>query len=267
MHKLYLGFQSLPFIILTSGGTTQCMERIEPFSSLCSHFSSLFTGQAPSKQEAIPELSTKKTAITKEKNDFEQKLNTLKNKNFLNADTFIEETKQNIKFSLLSTMLSQDYDHCLFQHHLRPLLCVVNANSTNFLLYCYYRKYHDDFERGSMEELALHKKLLNACKNARIDGYSALGAAIIANGLSIKTKRDFIQQLMNHGFELTEKDKTLAAAEFCDNIPAEQRAKINSLLASGQGNLSLLPYDIRKFIAYTMMNTLKEEAFPLPDHA
>ena len=76
---------------------------------------------------------------------------------------------------------------------------------------------------------------LRRCIDARINGYSALGAAMLAKDVSIDDKRDFIQQLLNYGFELTKKDSAILKLEFCDGLSADQQAKMIFLLCDHRG--------------------------------
>ena len=143
----------------------------------------------------------------------------------------------------------------------RPEFTEKNKYPARFLSYCYYQKYHEkDNQMGLKGVFTLEDGLsrfeggLSRCMDARINGYSALGAAIVARGVSIDDKRNFIQQLLNYGFELTKKDSALLKIEFCDGLPADQQAKMILLLCNhAEGNLSALPRDVRKLIVECMM--------------
>jgi len=140
----------------------------------------------------------------------------------------------------------------------------INANPVLFLEHCYHQRF---WWNNLIVRSWFDLSLINRCKIAQIDGYSALGAACIARDIPIGHKRDFIRPLMEHGFELTEKDKALAVIELYDAIPAEQKKKMIFLLFMlGQGNFAILPYDVGKYIVYCIVYPFKEEVWPLPDN-
>ncbi len=64
---------------------------------------------------------------------------------------------------------------------------------------------------------------LSACQSAQIDGYSCIGAVIIANKGSIVEKRSFIRELINRGFKPTTKDIRLTNLIFYDEISEEYK--------------------------------------------
>lgn len=226
-------------------------------SSLTSNFSSVFTCSIPPKK-----LPAHKLEVNKQ--DFKQIIDSLKDDSLPKTDTSFEKTKQNMHLNFVSLVLWQDYDLSFWRHHVRPLLSTIKKSPANFLLYCYYQKYHDGGDRIDLDGLIAREDLFNKCKEAQVDGYSALSAAIAAKDISIESKRRFIQELMNHGFKLTEKDETLAIAEFYDAISNDQKVKTVRLLL-GQGNLSVLPHDVRRYIVHSMIDTCREKAWPLPD--
>ncbi|HJZ23113.1 MAG TPA: hypothetical protein VJ201_01535, partial [Candidatus Babeliales bacterium] len=133
---------------------------------------------------------------------------------------------------------------------LKPFLEKMKLAPGLFLDYCYYLKHFKKTQEINIGQLISCPDLLDACQKIRKgDGYSALGAVIIAPDVCIEDKRDFIRQLMMHGFELTQKDKALAALELYDEIPAEQKATMVCLLCVyKEGNLSILPYDIVQYV-------------------
>lgn len=116
-----------------------------------------------------------------------------------------------------------------------------------FLKYCYNHDL-DCNERlafaVSIDDLSI--LLLDKCKEVRIDGYSALSAAILAKNIP-ENKSIFIQELVQKGFMLTADDRKLIALELYSIIPVEQKEIMIFLLQDHkEGNLSLLPYDVRK---------------------
>ena len=130
----------------------------------------------------------------------------------------------------------------------------VNMYPARFLSYCYYQKYHEKNKQMGIEGAFVFEDGLSGCMNARINGYSALGAAMLAKDVSIDDKRAFIQQLLNYGFELTKKDSALLKLEFCDGLPIDQEAKMIFLLCDHKENsFSMLPPEVRTLIVYCMM--------------
>ncbi len=197
------------------------------FSSFHSYLSSWAMNQAPNEPEFIQKLRISK-------NQFEVQLRV---------------------FRLRSTL--DDWT-------MKDLANSIDINPVLFLEHCYHQRF---FWHNFITWSDLDVSLINKCKKARIDGYSALGAACIARDIPISHKRDFIRPLIEHGFELTEKDKALAVIELYDAIPAEQKKKIIFLLFTVcQGNFAILPYDIGKEIVYCIVYPFKEEVWPLPDN-
>lgn len=139
----------------------------------------------------------------------------------------------------------------------------INDNPVLFLEHCYHQRF---WWRNFIVRSDVDIDLIDRCKKAQIDGYSALGAACIARDMPIGYKRDFIRPLMDHGFELTEKDRALAIIELYDAISAEQKKEMIFLLfILGQGNFAILPHELGKYIVYYMMYSFKKEVWPLPD--
>jgi len=154
---------------------------------------------------------------------------------------------------------------------------LINDNPVEFLLYCYNQAMHGNLVSNFA---IIDDSLLNTCKKVRLNGYSALGAAIIAthgyvrqdkydtaedgsivlNEYFIKVKPYFIQALMQDGFTLTEKDRTLVALELYDAIPAEHKQTMILLLNDKQESyFSVLPHDVRRLIVSAMVRSFKKE--------
>ena len=121
-----------------------------------------------------------------------------------------------------------------------------------------------DKSKENMQDLASanFNNLFNSYKEAQIDGYSAIGAAIIAPDVSTESKRDFIKQLIDLGFKLTPKDKMLAELELYNAIPAEKKAEIVAFLSRKD-----MPYDVTKKIVSCMLDLYRKDYWPLPDIA
>ncbi len=254
MKKLYLGFKLLSFILLVSAGNAQGMEIIPSFfKPLSNIFSSLSSPCiSSSTNHKSKKANTKK--LKTNKNNFEQALNSLKN------DGLAEKAR----LSVVSTLYSEDYDLCYFNSNAKRILTRVENNPNSFLLYCYYQKFHDNWDRDDIDFLITpkHADLFTRCKNVRIEGYSALSAAIMAKDLAVASKHDFIQKLIDNGFELTEKDTLLAASELYDGILTEQKTSVLDFLL-GQGNFSVLPLDVRRYTMQYVIDAFKETLWPL----
>lgn len=150
---------------------------------------------------------------------------------------------------------SRDIEYWYFDLLLGGFYVSVTDDPTMFLYYCYYQKHHKDSGMDLLE-LTISTDLLNTCKHADIDGYSALGAAIIAQGIDNASKRDFIQQLIDFDFVFTQKDKVLAELMLYDSISAEHKKTMIFLLCNHEtDNLSILPYDVRKSVIYLILRS------------
>ncbi|HJZ23111.1 MAG TPA: hypothetical protein VJ201_01525 [Candidatus Babeliales bacterium] len=180
MQKLYAHFKLLSFLFLTSGGIAQCMEGIElspsVYESLSYYIPSLFTIPDP---QFIHDLRINK-------NDFEQELQ--------------------LSFFQLGFWLTEI-------DSLDPLKAVTAQTVMHLFRYCYYYQF---YYSKSIKISLMTDDLFDASQHARINGYSVLGAAIIARDVPIDAKRDLIQRLMRKGFALTEKDKILVELELYD---------------------------------------------------
>lgn len=143
---------------------------------------------------------------------------------------------------------------------------VFDSKPTEFLRYCYNLhnySYPDGFV--SLVNLEKNNSLHDKCKQARIDGYSALGAAMIAESVMYKdesVKHIFISKLKQMGFEFTQKDKELLALEIYNNILAKQKQSailLMQLYKKTEGNFCVLPKDLMIFIvAYMVVFVISE---------
>jgi hypothetical protein len=139
----------------------------------------------------------------------------------------------------------------LFQHH------VINNNPTKFLQYIYYRKFHEsENEYFNLNCLKSNANLLLQCKQATIENYSALGAAVIAKDVDSEEKRELIEKLISMGFEPTLKDKELAYLELYERSSDDIKRKL--MLAYGHNNqqspLSKIPHEIVRYIGTFVSN-------------
>lgn len=108
---------------------------------------------------------------------------------------------------------------------------------------------HDSWRIGN--SVFIFRDIKKSCIEAKIDGYSALGMAVIAKHLNRKEKTNLIKDLRALGFKPTRKDKQLALFELYESTPQDTQRKF--MLALGHNdpncNLSRLPLEIIVHIA------------------
>jgi hypothetical protein len=111
---------------------------------------------------------------------------------------------------------------------------------------------------------------LTQCQNASINGYSALGAAMLAPDISFEKRRVFIRELIKYGFKSTLRDMQLAELILYDEIMKEERGIglkskklkikfIHLLHSDSSAPWRVLPKELRKLIAQYMIQVLKKE--------
>jgi len=148
----------------------------------------------------------------------------------------------------------------------------IDATPIKFLQYCYCQKLQRHFI-PQYKNIFIHLRcigasacVLNKYHNAQIDGYSALGASMIAQETSIEERHCFNQELINYGFKPTLKDIKLAKLILYDEILANKKETIVLLLCDHQeDNLSQLLPEIRKQITQYMIQLFKNEFWLLPE--
>lgn len=140
----------------------------------------------------------------------------------------------------------------------------IDINPVEFLKYCYNQNLHERFP-FAVDVNYMDASLLEKCKKTEIDGYSALGAAIIAKDAFVTLnkcilapmKPIFILKLMNRCFTLTEKDKILVTLELYNAISAKEKEKMMLLLHDSQdGHFSVFPHEVRRVIVSDMVRLL-----------
>ena len=136
----------------------------------------------------------------------------------------------------------------------------VNHYPIWFLQYCYYQEIIKHLDEN-LTLIATFPFL----KNMQINGYTALGAAIISREPSVDKKRSFIQKLLNSGFELIPKDLELAELALYDAIATHHKTLLHLLHAHSDVNWSVLPQEVRKQIAQYMLQLFKNELWLLPE--
>ncbi len=194
----------------------------------------------------------------------------------------IRTNKNNLENQLLNNEWEQEEVTYLSALYLSGSFWIndIDTAPIKFFQACYYQKFH----QIHIFNMLIHKldtcaPLLKKCQNVQIDGYSALGAAMLAEDISDDAKRNFIQELINLDFKPTPKDIGLAELVLYDEIPAKQKEKIVFLLCSLQqsvqngivlidnqkDNSSQLLPEIRTRIAQYMIQLFKKEFWFLPD--
>lgn len=199
---------------------------MEKESSLLSFFSWFSSNQTPKESKLISDLRANK-------NEFEDKLRNKEVKRLLEN----EEYMSIFPFSAYN----------------------MTSTPIKFLQYCYYLKFHENMFNMRLDDIDIPS--LKKCREARLNGYSALGAAIISDDTSIQEKRNFIKTLMiKYDFKPTLKDISLAELYLYDNISAEhKKIFIHLLHTHASTDWSVLPQEVRKHIAQYMIQLFKNE--------
>lgn len=129
-----------------------------------------------------------------------------------------------------------------------------------FLAYCYLQKFHACEFYMNLKRLDKSDILLKKCQIVSLNGYSALGAAMIAKEVSFEKRRTFIQELIDRGFKPTQKDITIAKLYLHDSIPAKDKEIFFHLIHEpAKANWSVLPKEIRSLIVRYMIQILKNK--------
>jgi hypothetical protein len=139
----------------------------------------------------------------------------------------------------------------------------LDVSPVEFLQYCYYQIFHK-FKVGMYLERLKATSSLKKFQEAQIEGCSALGAAMIAESISIEEKRNFIQELISRNFKPTPKDIELEELILYDEI-AKQQEKILHFLRASSAYWFVLPQEIRKQIIGNMIDLFKNEVWLLPE--
>ena len=184
--------------------------------------------------------------IRKDKDNFEQKL--------LMPPIARKKYPDQVPIAWPYFPASKNSEQWYFELLLSPFLEKISNDPIMFLHYCYYQKHHLDRELDLLEFVVFSTDLLNKCLHMCIDGYSALGAAIIAQDVADVSKRDFIQQLIDFDFKFTQKDKVLAELVLYDSISEDHKKTMILLLCNHQmGDFSVLPYDVKISVIYWIL--------------
>ncbi len=140
----------------------------------------------------------------------------------------------------------------------------IDTMPTQFLHYCYYQKFHTILGM-TLNHLDTSASLLIKCQNAQTNGYSCLGATMIAKDMLTEEKRDFIDELLKRNFKPTPEDIQLTKLILYDGITTHQTTILHLRHAHSQADWSVLPPEIRKLIALYMIELFKSELWLLPE--
>lgn len=118
----------------------------------------------------------------------------------------------------------------------------INDNQNSFLIYC-----GNQPNLEQLESLLYNDNLLlNKCKKARINNYSALGAIFIREDLNKDETIRFLTTLKSFGFKPTDNDKQIINLKIYDTINTNHKTTTNILLTLN--NYIPLPVDVKKII-------------------
>lgn len=244
LQKCMFSFRVVSFIFSISFVNGYGMESAYEY---CSSTLSLLYSYTPSFFSQSSDDSQRIKDIRKNKNYFEKELQ---------LSNVLNNCSSNVAIGLLY-LNSNEPDYNLFNVFLQSPIAI---QPINFLRYCYYQKFHDDNSKEDMQALASYENLLNDFKNIHIKECSALGAAIMAPGVSIKSKRNFIKQLMHLGFQLTQKDRVLAELQLYDAVPESEKTKMLLFLTKKD----MLP-EIKQNIVGYMLQPYRLMSWSLPE--
>ncbi len=139
-------------------------------------------------------------------------------------------SKKNFEDNLIDRETKRELCGCLtMQTFSINSMC---QNPVQFLQYCYCFRHYEIMLNPSISDLEDNPVLLERCLAAQKDGYSALGAVMIAENASIEEKYNFIQKLIKYGFKPTLKDIQLARLFLYDEIiKKEWKQLIDTIIA------------------------------------
>jgi hypothetical protein len=132
----------------------------------------------------------------------------------------------------------------------------IHNKPEQFLQYCYYQEYHNTEKEVKIEMLDNDYLLLNKCRNARINDYSAIGAALLAKNGNDEDTSIVINKLLERGFVPTKKDKEIPQWHLYKTITAKHITAI-TFLFSQHSYIAQLPDEVRRLIMHYIVNTIK----------
>lgn len=139
----------------------------------------------------------------------------------------------------------------------------IHFSPHGFFKDCYWLQLiEDDLDDTYIE--SFKGSLLDMYKKTQIDGYSALGAVIISKKGSLLHRQELIERLLNKGFTLTEKDKTLAPLALYNQIQDLYTEAMILLLQDHlhdhqKDSLAVLPHEVIRLIVGYMVYLHKAE--------
>lgn len=194
----------------------------------------------------VSQESSTMQLIRTDKNNFEQKL--------LMPKVARKKYPDQVPIAWTYFPRNKDIEFWYFKLLLDPFFEKIKDDPSVFLYYCYYQKHHKDRELDLLEFVVFSTDLLNKCLHMCIDGYSALGAAMLAKDITDDNRRDFIRQLIDFGFTCTQKDKVLAELLLYDSISVKHKKTMILLLCDDhRSDFSILPYDVKKYLIYWIL--------------
>jgi hypothetical protein len=217
-------------LLIFSSTFTHTMEKEFSFLNPFSWFSS---SQTPNESKLIADLRANI-------NDFENQLK-------------LDRSKELEKTYLLPETLQ------LFMH-------IGTTKPDQFIQYCYYQKFHET-EMVDFDEICTDTSLLKKYHELEINGYSALGAAMLAKEISIEEKLKFIKKLIKYNFKPTLKDIGIAELVLYDAITEHHKTLLHLLHPHSEINWSVLPHEIRNHITQYILQLLRKEFWLLPETA
>lgn len=160
-----------------------------------------------------------------------------------------------------------------FNEELGDIYCInyngYKPDPREFLGYCYCHSIKDDIgfcPLRTLRALNLNPSMLEKYHEVRCNGYSALGATMMAEDTSIKEKHTLIQKLITrYAFKLTLKDIGLAELILYDAITEHHKTFLHLLHAHSSIHWSALPQEVRTQIAQHMIRLFKNEFWLLPE--
>jgi hypothetical protein len=119
------------------------------------------------------------------------------------------------------------------------------------------KKFFGQFNIDELKNINnIDSKWLVTLQKTRIDDYSALGSATMAEEVTFEEKQKFIQKLLNLGFEPTVGDRELALVERWERIESIRSIYIQKIcLLISASNNSQVPRDLVQYILSLKFDT------------
>ncbi|HLJ31975.1 MAG TPA: hypothetical protein VKU36_06050 [Candidatus Babeliales bacterium] len=213
----------------------------------------------------VPELSVvQKACVSRDSFEKQLKMEFVCSKSFFCANMFKDITKM--------------HEACLSRARLEISPLHISCCPDAFLRYCYYQKLHDEKHNklfDILEDKHTHldeynkkvKNRIKGCLAARIDDYSAVGAAMIAQHRTFKQRRIFIKELFKYGFKPTLKDIQLAELLLHSAITRKGHTEVFIHLLHDKSDAfwKVLPAEIKQLTAQFLRELYKKNYWLLPE--